>query len=565
MASTVRLGIGRQIVWAVVMVVVLFSGVNVFNYWQSRTMQQGYDEVMAAEPMINDIKDLQKELWRQNSQIRAFVMTKDERNLQEFQKSREQVETLYARLDSMLQTADGRKVSRLLRVVIDEYNKQQDNAIKARNTLGFEQSVRFVAATGERTDSIGTVLQSFTDGISQDIESRIAANKARMAMMQKVVLGISLVGFVLTISGGLWFARRIARPLEAVSAEVTYIAAGNLQRQMVAYKGNDEIGDLVQAFGTMVSNLRSMVGQVRTTAEQVTSASEELKQSAEQSAQAATSVAQTVTEVAGGAANQLLAIEEAVAESHDMASAITHIAQTAAGVSTKSGEAAATAVAGGKSVQEAVDQMHVISQAVTTSAAVVGRLGERSREIGEIVDVIHNISGQTNLLALNAAIEAARAGEAGRGFAVVADEVRKLAEQSKVAAQKIAHIVGDIQAETSAAVTAMNQGAVQVVRGTDAISDSGRQFTNIIDLVQNLNAQIIEISAAAEELAASSSTVVGSVTGIKHIAAETTAGTETISAATEEQSASMEQIAAASQGMLRLAEGLQTEVNRFLI
>ena len=166
-------------------------------------------------------------------------------------------------------------------------------------------------------------------------------------------------------------------------------------------------------------------------------------------------------------------------------------------------------------------------------------------------------------MALNAAIEAARAGETGRGFAVVADEVRKLAEQSQTAAQKITQIVSYIQRETSTAVQAMNTGLIEVKRGTEVITVSGRQFQNIIELIQNLNGQIINISAGVQQLSASSDAVVISVSGIKSIAVETTAGTENISAATEEQSASVQQIAASSQVMSRMAEDLKAEVSKF--
>ncbi len=209
--------------------------------------------------------------------------------------------------------------------------------------------------------------------------------------------------------------------------------------------------------------------------------------------------------------------------------------------------------------------MQAINRSVSQSAEVVSKLGESSKQIGEIVDVISGIAGQTNLLALNAAIEAARAGEQGRGFAVVADEVRKLAEQSHEAAQKIAHIVREIQTETTSVVTVMQQGTVDVARGSDVIISTGERFTAIVNLVEHLNSEIQEISAASEQLSASSEEVVKSVDSVKHLAGETAANTQTISAAAEEQSASMEEIAASSQALSSLADELQMVVRRFKI
>ncbi|SFL97968.1 methyl-accepting chemotaxis protein [Pelosinus propionicus] len=563
MLSGKRFSIGKQILLAVIIIVVGFSSVNIFNYIQSLRMQQGYDEVTSTAPVINHIKDISTELWLQNAQVRGYALTGDPKYLQPFEASRKRVEVIYGKLDQMLFTENMKKGSRLLRVVINEFNKQQDNAISARNKLGSEQVVKFIDATDERTVSIDIVLQSFGDSIAKSMDKKIEDNKIKANRSQQIVMVISIVIFIVALSAGIWLARRISRPLEAVAEEARLVSAGDLHRRMPHYTGNDEIFDLVQAFSIMIASLKSMVSQVSTAAEQVASSSEELRMSSEQSAQAAGSVAQTVTEVASGASSQLTAIDKAVSISQQMADAIAHIAQSASEVSARSSETAVIAEEGGKSVAAAVGQMATINNAVSQSAAVIDRLGESSRQIGEIVDVIRNIAGQTNLLALNAAIEAARAGEAGRGFAVVADEVRKLAEQSQMAAQKIAQIIGCIQQETSTAVQAMNAGSVEVNRGTETITSSGKQFQDIIELVQNLNRQIINISAATQQLSVSSDSVVGSVSDIKTIAVETSAGAEGISAATEEQSASMQQIAAASQAMSSMAEKLKTEVNKF--
>lgn len=558
-----RFSIGKQILLVTIAIITIFSGVNIFNYIQSTKMQQGYDQVLSTGPLISHAKDINTELWLQNAQIRGYVLTGDSKYLKPFENSRERVEVICGQLDGMLSSEDNKKASRLLRIVINEFNKQQDNTIAARNKFGTEQAVKFVASTDEKTVSISVVLHSFAMSIAKDISLQIMDNKIKTTNGQQIILVINIAVFIISLVAGIWLSRRISQPLEAIAEEVKLVAAGDLRRKMPQYSGNDEIADLVQAFSIMVANLRVMVSRVSSAAEEVAASSEELKLSAEQSATAANSVAETVTDVAAGASTQLFAIDKAVAISWDMATAIVHIADNASEVSSKSNEATIAATTGGKAVTEAVGQMDIINNAVNQSAAVVDRLGHSSQEIGEIVDTIRNIAVQTNLLALNAAIEAARAGEAGRGFAVVADEVRKLAEQSQTAAQKIAQIVSYIQKETSTAVQAMNIGLVEVKRGTETITVSGRQFQNIIELIENLNGQIMNISAAVQQLSASSDTVVSSVSGIKNIAVETAAGTENISAATEEQSASMQQIAASSQGMSRMAEDLKAEVNKF--
>jgi methyl-accepting chemotaxis protein len=362
-----------------------------------------------------------------------------------------------------------------------------------------------------------------------------------------------------------FLSRHISRPLGEVAKAAQSIADGDLRTRAIAYQANDEIADMLKAFTQMTDKLRHLIGQVAKSVEQVSAASEQLTASSDQSAQASGQVAETISQVATGASNQVTAVEQTVAVVREMTAAINHVATNANNVSMKSGETAQAATAGGEAVRRATNQMQTISQCVAESAKVVQALGASSQQIGEIVEVISGIAGQTNLLALNAAIEAARAGEQGRGFAVVADEVRKLAEQSHEAAQKITIIIQEIQADTQSAVTTMEQGTGEVARGTEVIAATGDQFNQIAVMVQSLNHQIQEISAASEELSASSDNVIHSVDSVKAIAAETAGNTQTISAAAEEQSASMQEIASSSQALANMATELNVIIRKFQV
>ena len=251
------------------------------------------------------------------------------------------------------------------------------------------------------------------------------------------------------------------------------VAAGDLSETSMGIRSQDEIGRLARSFKQMVGNMRALVKQISSDAEHLAASSEELTASAEQSSQATNQVALSIQEVAGGANEQMNAANEAAAVVTEMSAGIQQIAANASSVSQQSETAAEKAVRGGAAVDKAVSQMSQIEQTVNTSAQVVAKLGERSKEIGQIVDAISGIAGQTNLLALNAAIEAARAGEQGRGFAVVAEEVRKLAEQSEEAAKKIAGLIGEIQVDTDKAVQAMQQGTQEVKTGAEVVNAAG--------------------------------------------------------------------------------------------
>jgi methyl-accepting chemotaxis protein len=246
-----------------------------------------------------------------------------------------------------------------------------------------------------------------------------------------------------------------------------------------------------------------------------------------------------------------------------ISASIQQAAGTTNEVAVQSAQAAAKANDGSKSVNKAISQMAQIEQTVNTSAKVVAELGERSKEIGQIVDAISGIAGQTNLLALNAAIEAARAGEQGRGFAVVADEVRKLAEQSQEAAKQIAELIGGIQGETDKAVLAMNDGTREVKLGAEVVNAAGQAFQEIVALVTQVSGQIKENSAAIEQMAIGSQQIVTSVNRIDGLSKKAAGEAETVSAATEEQSASMQEIASSSQSLANLAMELREAVSKF--
>ncbi|MCX7781229.1 MAG: methyl-accepting chemotaxis protein [Negativicutes bacterium] len=559
-----RFSIGSQILVICLLIVACFSGANAYTYWQLKNIEAGYDGIIRrSAPLVFEVKDVAIELRNQSSLVRGYILTANPAYLHAYDNSRQQMAGYLASLEKKLITPEGKEKVAGLRQALKEYHDIADQAIVIRKEKGMDEAVRFVASAGAKIEAADKVTNDFVKFLTERMELRSKQNEEAVASIEYIILVISIIMFILSAGAAVYLARRISRPLAQVARAAESIAGGDLRQQTIHYAGNDEIGDLAKAVNTMVVSLRDVVSRMAKASEHVAASSEELTASAEQSAQAAGQVAETVTAVAAGAASQLNAVDQAVAVVREMAAAISHIATSAGGVSGKSGDTARAATAGGQAVAEATGQMQVINDAVNQSAQVVKRLGESSKQIGEIVNVISGIAGQTNLLALNAAIEAARAGEQGRGFAVVAEEVRKLAEQSQEAAQKIADIIAEIQHETGTAVAAMDKGTDEVTKGTMIIAATGERFQNIVGLVQALDTQIQEISAATEELLASSDEVVHSVEAVKTIAGETAGNTETISAAAEEQSASMQEIASSSQALSKMAEDLQAAVAKF--
>lgn len=561
-----RFTIGKQILTVSLLVVLAFTGLNLYTYYQLQVIEQGYDGVIQRSvPLVVEVKNLNIEVKAQAAAVRGYIISGDRKYVSEYEQSTKAVKTTMDSLEKKLITPEGKEKVTGLRNALAEYNRVADQTIVTRTEKGLADAALVMNTAREKNEIAEKLMVDTVAFLTERMDLRTEQNKNLADSIERVIIILDVIILVCAIAGSTWLMRRISRPLADVVTAAHDIADGDLQIKQIRYAGDDEIGDLLKAFSHMAKNLQEIVAHVSRSAEQVAAASEQLTASADQSALAAGQVAETITSVAAGAYTQGTTVEHTADIVQEMARAIGHIAENSSTVSARSAETSKAATIGSQAMQQATDQMQAINRSVSQSAEVVGKLGESSKQIGEIVDVISGIAGQTNLLALNAAIEAARAGEQGRGFAVVADEVRKLAEQSHEAAQKIAHIVREIQAETTSVVTVMQQGTVDVARGSEVIISTGERFTAIVSLVENLNSEIQEITAASEQLSASSEEVVKSVESVKQLAGETAANTQTISAAAEEQSASMEEIAASSQALSRLADELQMVVRKFKI
>ncbi|MDU4959097.1 MAG: methyl-accepting chemotaxis protein [Sporomusaceae bacterium] len=390
------------------------------------------------------------------------------------------------------------------------------------------------------------------------------AAKETNALARNMLI-ISLLCLAIVAGLILVMAKQFTRPLLLLRDDCLRLAGGDLRESESRLESEDEIGQLAKGFGQMRTNLRGLVAKLHSQSEQLAASSEQLTASADQSAQAANQVAISITDVATGAAEQLTAAGETAEVVNQISAGIQQVATAANGAAAQSEQAAAKAADGGRSVNQAIGQMTQLEQTVNASAGVVAELGARSQQIGQIVDTISGIAGQTNLLALNAAIEAARAGEQGRGFAVVADEVRKLAEQSQEAAKQIATLIGGIQGETDKAVAAMNDGTREVKVGAEVVNAAGQAFQEIVALVSDVSEQIKAIAASIDKMAAGSQQIVTAVARIDSLSQTASGEAQNVSAATEEQSASMQEIASSSQSLAKLAMDLREAVSQFRI
>jgi len=377
-----------------------------------------------------------------------------------------------------------------------------------------------------------------------------------------IVLVVVILAVVAAGLTAFYIARNITRPLQNLVNVSRAVAQGDLT-QSVAVGGISEVRNLAVAFEQMTAALRQIIIQTRNTADSVAAAAEELAASSGEVGKASEEVAIAIQQVSEGATRQVALSGNSTVAITGMVtntSETTAAAQAVALASSKSEQAAEW---GKGQIHDAVDRIEQIRQQVDQAAAMIYALGDKSRQIGQIVDLITNIAGQTNLLALNAAIEAARAGEQGRGFAVVAEEVRKLAEQSQDAAKEIAAIIGAIQQETAVAVNAMDSGSKEVAAGVQVVQSSGTAFQQIFDAIKNMHVQVEAIVSLAERQQTASDEVDQAVHGIADAARINAASAEQVAAASEEQNAAVQEIAASAASLAKAAGDLQEAVVKF--
>lgn len=412
------------------------------------------------------------------------------------------------------------------------------------------------------------VIAAYTNipGTSLGVATRMTYDEAMEPVRKErnsdiiITLIVAFFGAVIGLAGAKW----IADPLKNLAGQANMIAAGDFtQAKAIKVKGQDEIGQLQQAFQAMADMLKSTMEQIGQAVAQVASSSEELEVSAEQSAQGAGQIAVTVSQVAAGAADQARVVDDTVLTVKGIGDEINDIAQHAAEVVHVSEESAAAIVAGEEAVHHAVETIATINGIVQGTAGAIRNLGTFSDQISQIVATISGIASQTNLLALNAAIEAARAGEHGRGFSVVADEVRKLAGQAEESAGNIGRVIQEIQSQIHSAIASMEKSAGEVATGQEVVLAAGQSFTAIQQQMDNLRQAVRGITGSVQVLSASSGKVIAAVEKIRDISQETAAGSQTISAATEEQSAGMQEIASSAEALARSSGQLEDTLKQY--
>ncbi|QKS73001.1 methyl-accepting chemotaxis protein [Paenalkalicoccus suaedae] len=377
-----------------------------------------------------------------------------------------------------------------------------------------------------------------------------------------VIMAISAV--VITLLA-IFIARNMSRPIRTITEQVKRIAASDLTGDDLRINKQDEIGVLARNINVMSHSLKEMVDHVSDSAERVAASSEELSASSDEVSRSTEQVTYSIQHVASGAETQSNGINDSSRAIDDVNERIQAIVTSATSVSGAAENTIHKAKEGGESVRNNVVKMNKINDSVTSSVVITKTLVDRSNEISSILEVITSIAEQTNLLALNAAIEAARAGEHGKGFAVVADEVRKLAESSQQSSGQISEIIAEIQREMNQTNQAMNGVMTEVKEGLVIANETENHFQEIISSTNEVASQITSMASTTMQISDEVERVSSAFADISAVTESTTANAEEVAAASEEQLAAMEEVTSSAQYLSQLATELKDVISKFKV
>jgi len=455
--------------------------------------------------------------------------------------------------------------------VQDVYLAAFDDAVSAiteRNQIISSTLDRIGPEIAVAADEVKLSIKAVQDKLGPEL---VAANSQSITL----IVILSVIAIVAGVGVAYFITRSISTPIQQMSKAAEEISEGNI-RQNIDVKSSDEVGVLATAFNKLIAYMKELAGAAESIARNDLTVRVEPKSdddvlgnsfktmlhnlsgvviqmddNASQLVSAANEVASTSEQMSRGANDQTSQIGQVSSAVEEMAATIVETSRNAGEATDGAKGAAGTATSGGQIVNDTIQGMQRIAAVVRESAESIGKLAKSAESIGEIIGVIDDIADQTNLLALNAAIEAARAGEQGRGFAVVADEVRKLAERTGKATGEITAMIKGIQEETTEAVTSMETGISEVDSGRELADQAGASLTEIVNMSQSVQNMIEQIATAAEEQSVAAEQISKNVEAVSTIARESATGAE--------------QSATAAEELNRQAEGMREMVSRFQV
>jgi len=565
-----NLNITRKLLIIIIVSALGLSSVGILGVSYIKVMAQG-SEIMYKENLLplNKIMQIRVNARASDAYTLELLVTEDPERNKELV---DEIASAWEEIDGLISEIEDTKLTKEQQNLVEKYKEQAAELSSSRD------KVMNLAVENKNDEAYSIYLQeveinraALNDTLKElqktNITNAESINTINQENEQEIIIFVTViivVALILLVSLSVVIARMIVRPIKEVKGLLTEAENGDFTVKG-SYQSKDEIGELTTSFNNMTNTLQSVFTTVQDSSQQVASASEQLSASAEQNSKASEHITLTVQELASGSDKQVDKVEDSSKVITEITNHTKTIADHTEKITKDVLHASEMSLEGNQAIKKVNEQMNSIYENVNSLSQAIKGLNNRSNEIGQITNVITGISAQTNLLALNAAIEAARAGEHGKGFAVVADEVRKLAEESTSSTERIAQLIQLIQSDTDKTIQTMKKAAEEVYSGLNVVHVAGDSFQKIELAVNGVVSQIEDISESLKKLANGTDIVNESIQNVSDVAKESAMITQNISAATEEQLASMEEISSSSQSLARLADDLQIVIKQFKI
>ncbi|MGE7932912.1 methyl-accepting chemotaxis protein [Viridibacillus arvi] len=559
------LKIGKKILLGFTLMVILIGISSIFTVKHTREINQSLDELVDRRfVQIRLVDDIQYEMALQGSYLRGYLLQKHSKSLESLRDHQVIFDEKLAELESIAQS------DTMKELVADSITAKQEFDRYTKETIYAHQTGNVIKATQLMNEQI----QPINDKILSNAEDMLtyqnehlekiqldAIDKTNYATLSAIINFI--VNLVVATVICIIITRMISTPVRKLNEGVKLIAKGDLSQPEIIIRTKDELRELADSFNEMKQNLRHLILATNNSAEHLSTSAAELSASTEEVSQTSENVSTSIETTSLNASMSSAAAKESVIAMDETASGVQRITESTQTLHTTAIDTLSIAEEGQNKLIDAKEQMQNIYDATVLVTELTKQLGLQTAEIENITKVITGITEQTNLLALNAAIEAARAGEHGKGFAVVADEVRKLAEESKLSANKIVNLTATIQRDTKNVETGVSQGLKTVEEGVKIIEQADVSFHSITGAVRSMTSQIEDISAASEEISASAEEVAASISEIANHSDGTSVQIEAVSSSIEEQVASMQEVHSIAQDLNAKSVSLQKEIQQF--
>ena len=622
LAIGTNLTIGKKLGLCFALVLILLGIVTIVSYTSLTAVVAEYQDLSnRIDVAMIELRHLEAKALGQEAAVLGFMTTQSDVYRQNFEENRAEANEVLETLKTLVENEEARVLLDDVEVKMRAYQTAVSPVLSTAAFIDRNMSLFMLESIEQHMEQLSESIEAHCLEVDY-VGSVSAATENRAARARSTVLAASILAVLASIIVGLMLTRSITHSLRTALDMLRDMAEGRGDlTKRVEVSSRDEVGQLAMWFNTFVERLTDIIKQVMKSSAHVEENAEQLASATEQQASSADQMASMISQVAQGAQQQSQDSVQARDRMHQLLAAIEQVAKGAEESAVEVEKTSSTvedvihklaravellekvreeaehsqerAALGNNSVTSVTEGMRHIKEASAETLACVAELERGSKQIGEIVEVINEIADQTNLLALNAAIEAARAGEAGRGFAVVADEVRRLAERSSQSTNEISQIVTQLMSAIERTVEFVQRNNNEIDKGAHLADDAGQILREIESDAHTINNSIAELlslieelnqlgrnageamrnlaviteesSASAEEMASSADEVVRVIDSMTTVTEQNAANAQEIAAAAEEQSATTEEMASSAEELSRTAAELKSLVNQFTV